>query len=777
MTSENTLDLLEFTKLLRSIAVRAKSSASVDLIINIRPFKERNDIARRAGLINELMEMQDKDGSLGLINFFDISGFLDTVRPRGSLLDPTELTLFVPVLRNGISIIELAGSRDDMPLLREEASMIKGHPELLARLEASLDSEGNVLDSASALLADIRKKIRGLENRIRKKLDEIVRDKQTAVFMQDDFKTKRAGRWVIPVRMDSKGMVEGVVHDVSRSGETAFIEPLSIISHVNKLENMVAEEKAEQIRILKEISGMIRDMADELRDEFAAVVHIDAMSAVASYAAESRMSVPQINNDGILRIVLGRHPLLQGRVQPLEAALGGDERIMVITGPNAGGKTVAIKTIGMIALMAMSGMPVPADPSSSIPFITRILVDMGDEQSIEMNLSTFSAHIANIAEILRSADSGCMILIDELGTGTDPEEGSAIACAVLDRLMNSGALVFATTHLMGIKGFVQARSGMTNASMEFDLDKLRPLYKLRIGEPGRSHALEVARQYGLPDEVIGTAKELLGKGNVEFEKLIEDMNIKRRQYEEAIKDIEERREELSLKEARLEMIRSETERSKRTMLNEAREDASQIISRTKNEMLGLLKDFKKKDREGMKKTIDRVKEKQDMIRQAIQNEREEGQGIDPGSIEKGDEVFVGSLGYDARVMDVDIKKGRVKVRAGRIDAEIPFEDIYQKRGLSLSAGPAKDDIDTDRVVLSRIDLVGLRADDALSRVEPFLNHAVLGGLSEVLIVHGVGKGELFKVVRNHLEGHPLVKEYRRGEPTEGGDGVTIVALK
>ncbi len=507
----NTLKLLEFDKLLSLIADFANSKASRTHVLQIQPMDNKDDIETRFKQVSELRKMFHEGSPLKLFYFSDISDLIIKIRPEGAVLEAIELSEFIPVLSICNYISEQMKDRFDLPMLKKLTDHLTGFPDILEILIKSIDSEGNILDSASYLLAELRGKIRLFEVRIRKNLEEIIRDSRISVFLQDNFITTRSGRWVIPVRMDSKGMVQGVVHDVSKSGETAFIEPIGIINLTNELENLRAEQKAEEIRILRNICSMIRNVTRELKAEFDTLVYLDLLNCIAKFSDLLNMKSVEINNSYMIRLEKARHPLLElsfrkigytNYVVPLDIHLGNENKIMVITGANAGGKTIALKTVGLLLLMALSGIPIPADSSSSLPLAKNLLVDIGDEQSIEKNLSTFSAHISNISEILKNTDSRTIILLDELGTGTDPEEGAAISCAILQEMQKKGALVFATTHLSEIKGFVHKTKGMINASMEFDQKSLTPLYRLRIGEAGQSHALEIAMRYGLPDIII-----------------------------------------------------------------------------------------------------------------------------------------------------------------------------------------------------------------------------------------------------------------------------------
>lgn len=786
MIKENSLNLLEFPKLLRLISAFSHSSASEKAVLGILPLGSVEEIEKRLVLIEEIRRISHEGSPLRISHFADISPLLEKIRPQGAVLESKELSYFIPLFTICSDISAQLSDRGDLPLLRELTAPLTGLPDILSLLLRSIDSEGNILDSASVALSDLRTQVRRLEGRIAKKLDEMMRDERISSFLQDNFVAQRSGRWVIPVRMDSKGQVPGVVHDVSRSGETAFIEPLAIISLSNELENLIAEQKAEEIRILRDISSRIRATADEVDTEFRIVVTLDVLNCISMFADQLNMASPRINDSGILSLVNARHPLLslafrktaaEREVVPLDVVLGGEDTVMVITGSNAGGKTIAIKTIGLLQLMALSGMPVPADSSSSFPFVHTVLIDIGDEQSIENSLSTFSAHISNISEILREADAKSLVLIDELGTGTDPSEGAALACAVLGEIRARGALLFATTHLTDIKGFVHRTEGMINASMEFDENTLTPLYRLRIGEPGKSHALEIARRYGLPEHVIESARTLLGGIKVEFDTLIADLNAKRAYYENALKGLIIRQKEVEEKERIIRQEMNESERRRKETLAGAYREASGIISETKREMRDLLEEIKRKGREKSRELVKQIEKRQEEVGEKLLELDASGPAVLPlETIKTGDTVFVRTLGCDAAVTEVDKRRGRLRVRSGGKEIEIPAADAGPERGNVVERKEGTVRMEGMEEASSRISLVGMRADDALSSLEPFLNHASMAGIPEVTIIHGLGAGILAKAVRGHLTGHPLVRHFRKGEQSEGGAGVTVVTL-
>ncbi|HET6515573.1 MAG TPA: endonuclease MutS2 [Thermodesulfovibrionales bacterium] len=786
MITENALYLLEFPKLLRIISAFSNSEASQKAVAEIRPLYDRGEIEKRLGLLREIRMMSHEGAPLKLSRFSDISTLLAKIRPQGAVADSVELAGLTPFLNilSGVSL--QLEKRDDLIFLKDLTCDLTGFPDILWTLERSIDSEGNILDSASSTLSELRADVRRLKGRITKRLEEMMRDEGLSVFLQDSYVTERSGRWVIPVRMDSKGQVPGVVHDVSRSGETAFIEPLAIIGLSNELENLIAEQKAEEIRILREISSKIRGVADLIEAQYKTLVYLDLLNCIARFSDELRMEEPQIDDSGSIRLRGARHPLLMltlrksGRgddVVPLDVSLGGDDRVMVITGSNAGGKTIAIKTISLLLLMALSGMPVPADSATCFPLVHDLLVDIGDEQSIENSLSTFSAHVSNISDILKKADSKSLVLIDELGTGTDPDEGAALACAVLKEIRDRGALLFATTHLTDIKGFVHRTEGMINASMEFDHRSLTPLYRLRVGEPGQSHALEIAKRYGLPERIIDSAKGMLGGIKVEFDNLIADLNAKRAEYERALHELRKERSGIEEKTRLLEERLSETEKREKEVIAKAYREASDIIAETKRRMNAFLDDLKKKDKESRREVVKKIVAEQEEAARKLRAYDMDYAIPSVAELHVGDQVFVRSLGRDATVLEAYEDRNRLRVRAGSMEVEVPLSDVGARRGKALSplTPPSKSAVPGEEVS-SRLNLIGLRVDEALSRLEPFLNHASLAGLTEVTVIHGFGTGALSRAVCEHLTGHPLVKHFRKGEPPEGGAGVTVVTL-
>ncbi len=790
MIASETLARLEFDKLLVEISRHAHSSCTVERVHNIRPLNELLEIRTTSGRIGEIRALDRSGITLALGSFEDIRPSLELSRPVGAVLPPFELLLFIPVLRLYADLGRQFIHRDDIPLLKSIEPQLRGFPDILEPLVASIDSDGSIMDSASTLLKEIRRAKRGLAGRIRKKIEEIIRDSSIEKFLQDDFITQRSGRWVIPVRMDSKGMVKGVVHDVSSSGETAFMEPLEIIPFVNELENLTAEEKAEEIRILRQLSSWIREDADQIAACFETLLDLDQLGSMARFAIEFELEPATLNEQGKLSLVAARHPLLllmQKRgmvknVEPLGLELGGTDpdsaSVMVITGPNAGGKTIALKTAGMLAMMALSGIPVPAGPSSTFPLIDSLLVDIGDEQSIEQSHSTFSAHAARITAILGQSSARTLVLLDELGAGTEPLQGAAIACGVLHELQQQESMVIATTHLSDIIGFVHQTPGMINAGMEFDDANFTPLYRLIVGEPGQSHAVEIARRFGMPERVIAFARQMLGNAGSEFAGLLTELRQRRKEFEDLRKALEVRQLSLDQRSSELDARADEVLQIRKEAAEKGWDDAKELISATRRRTNALLDELK---REKRSEIVDELRRAETDLTEQLKPQDVRSVLLPLKAVKPGDTVHIRSLGCDGTVLSFDLRSGKTRVRAGRMELDVPLAELARPqtktergKGRPAAASWKMDVVESEQRELK---LIGMRVDEALAELEPFINHASAAGLREVRVIHGVGTGRLRDAVREELERHPLVEGHRPGEPHEGRDGATVVTLK
>jgi len=788
MITRETLKRLEFDKILTEIASHVHCHVTRLSIQETVPQTDREQIGIISGRVEEIRRLSMAGVSLRLSTFDDIRLLLDTLRPSGAFLAPQELLLFIPVLAVFRDITRQLAPRSDIPLLASFENPLKAFPDILEPLSASIDNEGNIMDSASSQLREIRRAKRTLAARIRKKIEEIVRDNNIEIFLQDDFITQRSGRWVIPVRMDSKGMVKGVVHDVSSSGETAFMEPLEIIPFVNELENLSAEEKAEEIRILKQLSSWIREDTAEIANCFATLVLLDELNSIASFSDLYNLEKPQLNENGMVKLSEARHPMLlmlqrQGslsRVEPLDLQLGEQGRVMVITGPNAGGKTIALKTTGVLILMALCGIPVPANGvQTSLPLLDTLLVDIGDDQSIEQSLSTFSAHVARIANILEQAGPRTLALLDELGAGTEPQQGAAIACGVLRELQNQGAAVIATTHLSDIIGFVHKSTGMINAGMEYDSKTYTPLYRLISGEPGHSHAIDIARRFGLPERVIAFAREMIGTAGAEFTSLLAELRRKRVELDDTARSLEQQQERINDMQKEVEARSAGIAQAKREASEKAWSEAREVISNTRRRMNELLDELK---REKRSETIEKIRKTETELTTQLKPRLEENDDLLPlKEVKPGDQVHVRSINNNAMVLQVDSKRSKARVRVGSMELDVLISDLAARRKADVkkqSHIPQRQwKTDTVESEQAELKLIGLRVEEALDMLEPFLNQASLSNIGEVRIVHGLGSGKLKQAVREYLSHHQLVENFRSGEPHEGRDGATVVKIR
>ena len=776
--------LLEFDKILARIARFAFSASAAELIAATGPLADQGAIELRFARIAEIRALGRLGIRLPLAPFDDIRPLVELARPEGAVLNPDELALFIPLLRIARGVEQQFSFRTDLPYLKLMAAAINGFPDILDPLEQTIGPDGGLLDTASELLFSLRKRHRQLVGNIRKRLEEIVREREVAIFLQDDFITQRNGRWVIPVRMDSKGMVPGVVHDVSRSGETAFMEPIEVIGMVNELENLAAEEKAEQIRILREITGWLREEADPLLACYQALVDLDFHNAIAAFADLLNANQPRLSPEMDIRIDNGCHPLLlllekerQGsRVVPMNLAVGKTTGIqsLLITGPNTGGKTIAIKSVGLLLLLAQSGIPIPADASSVLPAVATVAADIGDDQSLEESLSTFSAHIRKISALLATAGPRSIVLLDELGTGTDPAQGGAIACAVLAELQRRGATVLATTHLIDIVAFVQRTAGMSNAAMEFDAATHTPRYRLTVGEPGQSHAFDTARRCGLPEPVLEQAIRLAGKMDSEFHSLLAELKELRQQQESRLAAAAQLEKVAIAREEAATAALREIEQQRREAREKGLVAAKELLNATKAELNSLLESARQGEGKKARQQAAALAERLDQEMAALQPTRE----LNLDELTVGSRVFVKTLGRDATVLAVDRKLQKLRLSAGSLELEVPLAgvsapaDCQPQPTRPRKAGqPATGDAPYE------LNLIGCRTDDALERLDKFLDNSLLCGLREVRIIHGVGTGALLRAVREQLGRSPQIKSFRRGESFEGGEGATIAEFK
>ena len=657
------------------------------------------------------------------------------------------------------------------------------------KITSAILSEDEISDKASAALSDIRRKIRTASSKAREVLDKIVHSSKYIKYLQDTIVTQRDGRYVVPVRAECRNNVPGLVHDTSSSGQTVFIEPMGVVQANNDIRMLKNKEEEEIERILFELSANAGDFADAIIRSYQSLTQLNLIFARADLAYSMRASMPVINDRGVINLKQARHPLIpKDKVVPIDIHLGREFDTLVITGPNTGGKTVTLKTLGLLTLMAMCGLLVPCADNSELSIFRRVLVDIGDEQSIEQSLSTFSAHMTNIIRIMKLANAGSLCLIDELGAGTDPVEGAALAIAILEKLRDRHAKIASTTHYAELKEFALRTEGVENGSCEFDVATLKPTYRLLIGVPGKSNAFAISKRLGMDSEVVERAQQLVSSENRQFEDVVEKLEKQRQSLEKQVENANrltaQANTEKQKAENELKRAKADAERE----IERARQEAQRIISRTRAQANALVEELEKARREKelsaesrskLRRDIDKMEAHADPVK--LKNTPDEAYKL-PRPLKVGDEVLVYDIDKNATVMAPPNKDGVVLVQAGMIKMRV---DIKNLRLLKSKTKPNVPKFAATRSVPGRmdvrpqteIDVRGQTAIEALGIVDKAIDNAVLSGVGKITIIHGKGTGVLRREINQHLRHHKAVKSQRLGTFGEGEDGVTIVELK
>ncbi len=660
------------------------------------------------------------------------------------------------------------------------------------RINTAVLNEDELSDNASPALAEIRRKIRRQSSSVREKLDSITRSAAYQKYLQDAIVTQRNGRFVVPVKNEYRNEIPGLVHDTSASGATVFIEPMSVVEANNEIRVLQGKEHDEIERILAELSAEAGEYENEIKYSYEIACELNLIFAKAQLAYKMKASVPVLNDDGIINLKRARHPLLdKNKVVPVDIRLGEDFDSLVITGPNTGGKTVSIKTLGLITLMAMCGLMIPAADNSSVCVFKNIFADIGDEQSIEQSLSTFSSHMVNIVEISKNAGDSSLILIDELGAGTDPVEGAALAISILEDLRSKGAKIAATTHYAELKAYALQTDRVENGSCEFDVATLRPTYRLLIGVPGRSNAFAISEKLGISPSVIEKAKEMVSGENIRFEDVIDSLESRRTEMEKARAEAEELRrqnEELKKKaEARLEDI----EEMRRKEFDKARSDAMRLAENARREANALMFEVDKlkkelknggRNAEFVQKAKSQIKKGMSGVDAAINPVAESADDgyVSSRPITVGDTVRLAGMNSEATVLSLADKNGDMEVQSGIMKLRVKADRL---RLVEKPKQKTKSDIKRvgeSRVnadVSTRCDLRGMTSEEAIMTLDSFIDSMIMAGLKEFTIIHGKGTGVLRSAVQQHLKRHPQIKSYRLGTFGEGENGVTVAETK
>ena len=783
---------LELDAVLQKLAGECASEDAYNLAIQIVPQTDINAVS---------CDLSKTEAAYLLISKFTSPSFGGTSNimsqlsraALGATLTPAELLKIANVLR----VIRTVRAWRDNSSAEKETSIdylfnaLVPNKFLEEKITFCIKSEDEIADTASGALADIRRKITSKGAKIRESLDKIVRG-QLSKYLQDAIITQRDGRFVVPLKSEHKGEISGIIHDTSSSGATLFIEPMSVVETNNEIRVLKAKEQDEINRILAELSAHCSDFADSIKQSYNALVELDLIFAKARLAYKMGAIVPKINDKGFVYLKRARHPLInQKAVVPITVTLGDEYDTLIITGPNTGGKTVALKTSGLMCLMAMCGLMIPCDDNSEIAIFNKIYADIGDEQSIEQSLSTFSSHMVNIISILDDCDSNSLVLFDELCAGTDPVEGAVLAKAILMTLLKKGVKTVTTTHYPELKAYALDADRVENASCEFDVSTLKPTYNLIIGQPGRSNAFAISKKLGLSEDIISLANEQLTEDDLRFENVVASLEKARQDAERDRREISKIRAQVLESKKRTEQAEHEFKIKQDKLMEQAREKATTIVESTRyksGQLLNELEEIKKQlNAENAAQNLERarrdykgtIQQMEDTANPVVDNST--GKGLKKAP-KVGDIVILKSFNRDATVVKVNDAKKQLYVMSGSMKMWVDFDDCKLKKSNAPSTeAPKKRNVSgimsrAERNVLGEIDIRGLATDEALLELDKYIDEAVLAGICTITIIHGKGTGTLRKNVQAHLRHHRNIKTFRVGLFGEGENGVTIAEI-
>ncbi|CAM4336666.1 endonuclease MutS2 [Paenibacillus tarimensis] len=779
------LTTLEYFKIIDRLTAHTATPLGAAAAEALRPSSDLEDVKRMLQATDESYKADRLKGAAPFGGVTDITASLQRAR-IGGMLNAAELLDIALTVRGTRRVkrhIVTLHEQDPVPLLNKLAEQLSEHKALEDAILDCIDEQAAVMDKASAELAAIRRELRSGESRVREKLEQMIRSSSVQKMLQDAIITIRGDRYVIPVKQEYRGNFGGIVHDQSGSGATLFIEPEAIVQMNNRLRELRLSEEREIEKILRRLTALTAEYEGDLRADLDVLGQLDFAFAKARLAHEMKASLPRMNDRGFIKLKKGRHPLLAAdAVVPLDVELGNQYTAIIVTGPNTGGKTVSLKTIGLLSLMAMAGMFVPAEDGSQLCVFDAIYADIGDEQSIEQNLSTFSSHLTNIIRILRSMTPKSLVLLDELGAGTDPAEGSALAIAILEHIHKQGCRLVATTHYSELKAYAYNRKGIINASMEFDVQTLSPTYRLLVGVPGRSNAFAIAERLGLSRDIIEHARGEVSEEDMRVENMIASLEEDRLGAESERQSAERHREEMEKLKARhaAELKKFEDQRDR--MMAKAEEQAHEAVAKARREAEQIIADLRKLALEEgasvkehklieAKRRLDEAAPKTDKPKKPSAAKTDKPQKIEPG-----DEVRVYSLGQKGHIVDVGaseatVQLGILKMKVSFDDLELVKAAVKEQPKQAASLKRSRDDS-----VRTELDLRGSNLEEALLEVDRFLDDAFLSNMGQVYIIHGKGTGVLRSGIQDYLRRHRLIKGFRLGNYGEGGDGVTVVEL-
>lgn len=787
--------VLEYERILSRLAEKAGTTLGKELALGLQPTEDGDEVKERLAQTAEAAHVSAfARPPLGGIK--DIRESMKKVG-LGAVLDPGELW---DVLTTMYAMREMKRFfkelEADAPILKNWARSLEILGQLERNLEHIVDEHGNLRDDASVELRRIRREIKSSQAKIKDHLAGLLHNTEYQKYFQENIVTMRGDRYVLPIKQEYRHAFPGIVHDQSATGSTLFIEPMAVVNLNNDIKQLTAAERHEVERILREASRQIRQNDSRLMDNCEIMGEIDFAFAKAELAYSMKAAEPIINEEGVTKLLSARHPLLpEDRVVPIDITLGGIYSMLLVTGPNTGGKTVTMKTLGLLVLMAQSGLFLPVESGSEIAIYNNVYADIGDEQSIEQSLSTFSAHMTHLVSILNQVEPEDLVLLDELGAGTDPEEGAALAMAILERLLTIKTAVVATTHYSELKTFAFGREGIENACVEFDVATLRPTYRLLIGIPGASNAFAISQRLGLSESLILRAKQLIQADHAQFEQVINQLEKEKMLYEQMNADIETRLRRAEAKEAKAEAMRVELNRKKADIIRRAKDEGAVLVRRLRRESEEVIKELKDQFNDQGKQVRQaaiqdarsRIEAAAGQVRQGIVSAKEFRKPVDLATLEPGDTVYVTKLDQKGTVLSIhgkelEIQLGAMKLNMKAKDCKFVAKKQQDKTGGN--GGMAGGQKSRGNSFMGKtqqahrdIDIRGMMVDEAEVLLGKFIDDAVMAGLQQILIIHGKGTGALRKGVHAYLSRHRNVASFNFADMSEGGSGATLVELQ
>lgn len=792
--NQKALETLEYKKIIAQLKREMGSAASAKLADELTPLTSEKIIKEELRSTTEAVDLIVRKGPLPTGGLYDIREALLLAKKGGSLT-MRQLLEVQNVL--GISSEVVAFMHDDaLPELKyigEMVDLIVEFTALEKEISRCILTEDEMADNASPKLKDIRRSIHQQNLAIKNKLSRIITSSSNKTYLQDAIVTMRDGRYVIPVKQEYRSFFPGMVHDQSKGGATLFIEPQGVVELNNKLRELEVEEQLEIARILAELSSRVAEHYREIRSNLDLLTKLDFIMAKGKLSCKMHASEPKIDADGELRLISARHPLIEyKKAVPVDIRIGGDYRTLIITGPNTGGKTVSLKTAGLLVMMAQSGLHIPASHASTLPIFREVFADIGDEQSIEQSLSTFSSHMKNIVSIIDKASYDSLVLVDELGAGTDPTEGAALAIAILERFYDSGALTMATTHYNELKKYALATSGVENAAMEFDVETLTPTYRLLIGVPGKSNAFEISKKLGLSESVIERASEHIKHGDMEFENVISSIEDDKRKAAADRLDAESMRAEIEERLKKIEEKEKAVSEKRADIIAEAKREARELLRETKSAVKDVQKDLRRLQKSGahtnlntgaLEKSRRKINEAEDLVSEKVVKQVN-SEPVSADTLKIGDRVKLLTIGQNGTILSLPDEKGNLMINIGALKVKARLQDLMLINEGKDRKPQAKSSSKYGSLLRSKsssvsasINVMGKNLEDALADVEKYLDDVYMAGLDMVSIIHGRGGGILKDGIRQMLKRKKYVDSYGAASYNDGGEGVTIVRMK